>query len=176
MQPKITPEYLASQGLSPTFPERFWNKVQKTDGCWIWTAATDHNGYGAIMSRGKRPGNCMIGAHQGSWLLNRGPIPDGKCVLHACDQPLCVRPDHLWIGTQLDNVRDMIAKGRMAFGEKRAFAKLKWTQVRQIRLKYARGGITYRELANEFGVHCGTVGQIIRRNKWIRDPLVLSPR
>jgi len=89
--------------------DRFWDKVQKSDGCWIFTGA-NAKGYGVI-------GRCdgtheYVYAHRLSWELHHGPIPDGLCVLHHCDTPRCVNPEHLWLGTIADNNRDMSQKGR----------------------------------------------------------------
>jgi hypothetical protein len=88
---------------------RFWEKVEKGDGCWLWTAATNQQGYGRFSV--DRVGTLWL-AHHFAWVLAYGDIPDGLWVLHHCDTPACVRPDHLWLGTVTDNVRDMIAKGR----------------------------------------------------------------
>ena len=91
--------------------ERFWAKVQKSDdGCWIWTASFGKAGYGAINS-GRRPTR-MLSASRVMWEIAYGPIPEGLSVLHRCDVPRCVRPDHLFLGTQRDNIRDAMAKGR----------------------------------------------------------------
>lgn len=99
---------------------RFWAKVDKSGECWIWTAGRDRDGYGcAHFSR--KP----IRAHRASWILTNGSIPDDKpCVLHRCDNPPCVRPDHLWVGTTDDNNKDMAAKGRVGslFGDE-SFAR-----------------------------------------------------
>jgi hypothetical protein len=92
---------------------RFWEKVDKpggADACWLWTGTPDVNGYGKLWwfdhtNKGKF-------AHRISWELHNGPIPDGLFVLHSCDNPPCVNPKHLFLGTQLDNMRDMVAKGR----------------------------------------------------------------
>lgn len=90
--------------------ERFWSKVEKTDGgCWLWQAARISGGYGVMGIRG---GQRNVLAHRFSWELHRGPIPDEFFVCHRCDNPSCVRPDHLFIGTALDNSRDMMNKGR----------------------------------------------------------------
>lgn len=87
---------------------RFWSKVRKGDGCWEWQAKRFDNGYGSFaVSRNKNQG-----AHRVAWELTNGPIPAGMSVLHHCDNRPCVRPDHLFLGTQLDNMRDMLAKGR----------------------------------------------------------------
>jgi len=90
--------------------ERFWKFVNKTSGCWLWTGSVDPNGYGRISqgSRGKRP----LHPHRLSWEIHRGVIPDGQCVLHKCDNPPRVRPDHLFLGTMKDNTHDMMQKQR----------------------------------------------------------------
>lgn len=86
---------------------RFWSKVQKTSGCWEWMARRDKDGYGQFRLKGK-----MRGAHKASWELTHGSIPDGLWVLHKCDNPSCVRPDHLFLGTAKDNTQDMVSKDR----------------------------------------------------------------
>ena len=87
--------------------ERFWNKVDKTDDCWNWTASKNIQGYGYFRFDGK-----MRKAHRMAWLLVNGEIPDGMCVCHTCDNPGCVNPIHLWLGTNQDNMDDMNNKGR----------------------------------------------------------------
>lgn len=89
---------------------RFWAKVDKSGDCWIWTAAKTGRGYGNFALHG---GN--IAAHRYSWEITNGPIPDGRGVLHECDTLACVRPDHLFLGTQRQNVADMIGKGRARY-------------------------------------------------------------
>lgn len=88
-------------------------------GCWIWTGTRLSAGYGVIRHEGK-----LVRAHRVSWEMNRGPIPEGKRVLHRCDVPFCVNPAHLFLGTQADNVSDMIAKGRENFGHKKEITSL----------------------------------------------------
>src|SRR5258706_523265 len=96
--------------LSETFPTRFWKKVRKQADCWLWTGATHPAGYGVIGRGARGAGN--IRATHASWLLHKGPVPAGKWLLHKCDNPRCVNPDHLFLGTHLDNMRDCVAKGR----------------------------------------------------------------
>jgi hypothetical protein len=93
--------------------ERFWLKVQKTETCWLWIGAHHPQGYGNItVSKGKtKP------AHILSWEIHFGPIPEGMKVLHSCDNPPCVKPDHLFLGTQTQNIADMDAKGRRSRGK-----------------------------------------------------------
>lgn len=87
---------------------RFWAKVSKSDGCWEWIGRKDGGGYGKVYDEGKRD----LCAHRVAWALTYGPAPHDAQVLHRCDNPACVRPDHLFLGTNTDNMRDMVAKGR----------------------------------------------------------------
>lgn len=88
--------------------KRYWSKVQiSNDSCWVWNGTRLSFGHGHFWFRGK-----LILTHRLSWLIHRGPIPDGLCICHKCDNPPCVNPDHLFIGTKGDNTRDMEMKGR----------------------------------------------------------------
>lgn len=91
-----------------TVEQRFWDKVEKTDGCWLWIAALHGHGYGRFTPST----DSEELAHRFSWKLHFGAIPAGMCVMHICDVRNCVHPDHLVVGTQGDNIRDMFAKGR----------------------------------------------------------------
>jgi hypothetical protein len=151
--------------------ERFWEKVKKAPGCWTWTAAKYANGYGLFaFSQPWRRGY----AHRASWELAFGAIPDGLWVLHHCDNPACVRPDHLFLGTHADNMRDMKSKGRWNLngartslaGENHPMRRLTETAVRDIRRRFAAGGITKRALAREYGVHEAHIGSIVRGRTW----------
>ena len=88
--------------------ERFWNKVQVTDGCWEWQEGLSTGGYGKFWV-----GNETVPAHRFAWEVSQGPIPDGLFVCHHCDNRKCVRPDHLWLGTSYDNMVDCVEKGRV---------------------------------------------------------------
>lgn len=101
-------------GIHPNEPAetRFWMRVDKSGECWTWTAARGDHGYGSFTDDDGR----SVSAHRFSHQLHYGPIPKGLVVCHKCDNPPCVRPDHLFLGTQADNVRDMQAKGRAVSG------------------------------------------------------------
>lgn len=145
--------------------DRFWTKVLKTDGCWLWTGGGTRTGYGTFYIEGR-----MQGAHVASWKLTYGPLTDRLCVLHKCDNPKCVRPDHLFIGTYKDNTQDMIAKGRArspgASGERNNKAVLTENQVREIRSIYGRGISMPTAIAARFGVCRSTINQIVARKIW----------
>lgn len=87
---------------------RFMKHVNKTDTCWLWTGSIDVSGYGDCWFRGKTDG-----AHRVAWLIFNGEITDGLFVLHRCDNPKCVNPEHLFLGTHSDNMRDASSKGRL---------------------------------------------------------------
>lgn len=145
--------------------ERFWAKVNKTDTCWLWTGAVRRFGYGVINS-----GRKSEAAHRVSWTLHYGPIPDGMCVLHQCDVPACVNPDHLFLGTYADNNRDMKEKGRARGGgqqgEKCNKAKLTAQQVIEIRNKYAESSPLLRELSVQYGVGLDVIQAIVHGDIW----------
>jgi hypothetical protein len=96
-----------------TLAERFWLRVQKGRSCWEWTGVRNPQGYGVM-----RVGESNMQAHRVAWEVANGPIPVGLNALHRCDNPGCVRPDHLWLGTLADNNADMRAKGRHSWPAK----------------------------------------------------------
>ena len=165
----VTPEYLLSQGLSESLPKRFWAKVEKTETCWLWTAYANEDGYGRIWA-GHR-GNSFIPAHVVSWILHFGPVPrfdpKGIHVLHSCDNPPCVKPSHLFLGTALDNACDRDKKGRRIAGEGEQSPQHKLTEkeVFEIRSMYGPG-YSCVTLGLRFGVDQSTIYSIIKRKTW----------
>ena len=151
--------------MKKTTPERrFWSKVQrKAAGCWEWTAYTNACGYGTLMVN--RRGTL---AHRFSYELHREPIPEGLCVCHHCDNPSCVNPEHLFLGTPADNVADMVAKNRQQRlrGEKSGFVKLGREDVLAIREEYAEGNVYQKDLARKHGIAQQQVSRIIGRKNW----------
>ncbi len=137
--------------------ERFWAKVDTSGECWLWTACTKRDGYGRIWHRGK-----VAIAHRVAWELERGPIPEGLFVCHHCDNHRCVRPDHLFLGTQADNLQDMTAKGRRAVGERLPQTRLTDAQIAEMRRLYRSGGMLQRQIAHQFGTYQGHVSAVVR--------------
>lgn len=133
-------------------------------GCLLWAGGTGTSGYGIIGAGGKYSGHLL--AHRVAWELANGPIPDGFCVLHRCDNPPCVNPAHLFLGTHADNVADKIAKGRQPVGEDAGPSKLTESQVRSIRGRYAAGGVSQKQLGRENGVAQGVIWCVIHRKTW----------
>lgn len=122
----------------------FWSKVdiRGPDECWPWLRSLHGPGYGYFRFEGK-----ARSAHRTAYELMIGPIPTGLCVCHHCDNKLCVNPAHLFVGTQADNIADMMRKGRSNKGQTAGPAKLINEQVLSIREEYAKGNITYEKLA-----------------------------
>ncbi|KKN92451.1 hypothetical protein LCGC14_0209420 [marine sediment metagenome] len=136
--------------------KRFWAKVKQGPGCWEWQAVCFPDGYGAFRLKGS-----MQGAHRVSYAMGHD-IPKGMCVLHTCDNRLCVRPSHLFLGTKADNMADRDAKGRQARGVHNGKAKLTEAQVRSIRSDLR----SLRVIAEDYEVFHTTIGCIKRRETW----------
>lgn len=147
-------------------PKRFAAYVGEpdTNGCTVWTGTKHTAGYGVI-GTGGRSGKTVL-AHRLSYEITYGPIPPGLHVCHHCDNPPCVNPKHLFLGTDADNSDDKCNKGRMPIGESRSYAKLTDESVRQIRARYAAGGISQRALGREYGISSGIVSEVISRKRW----------
>lgn len=153
---------------SKSLIERFWEKVHKTDTCWIWTAYLDEKGYGHIGTNGKG----TIGAHVLSYKIAFGDIPKGMFVCHNCpsgDNPACVNPSHLWLGTQKQNVQDAHKKGRInRKGTKNSSAKLTENDITYIRS--VKDIIPMIQLAKEFHCTPENISSIWKRRTWKHVP------
>ncbi|MGO4763838.1 HNH endonuclease signature motif containing protein [Cupriavidus campinensis] len=132
------------------------------NGCWEWVGSKDRKGYGRMWVRGR--GNTP--AHRASYEIHKGPIPDGFCVLHACDNPQCVNPDHLSLGSLADNNADMRRKGRHAHAETSGHAKITAAIAAHIRAEYKPYINTYRALGQQYGIAMETVRDIIKGYTW----------
>jgi len=139
---------------------RFWSKVNKTNSCWEWTASKD-NGYGRFWLDGHN-----LLSHRFSYSLTNGPISRNQVVCHKCDNPSCVNPDHLFLGTRDDNMTDMVRKGRSAKGILNGNRKLTEQEVLEIRNLYATTNITYAELARRYNVDKTNIPSIVKRETW----------
>lgn len=174
----------------PPATERFWSKVDTSGDCWLWPFGKDRRGYGHTYSpQGKR-----VPAHRYAWELTNGPIPHGLFVCHHCDNPPCVRPDHLFLGTHADNMADAKRKGRMNVGDANGMrrhperhrartkpelaprgtrngnAKLTEENVAEIRAAFATGEARRIDLARKYGVSNALVCAIIKRTAWRHVP------
>lgn len=144
--------------------ERFWEKVDRTGTCWLWTAHCNNRGYGWFYDQRK---NRPAFAHRIAWELENGPVPPGLHVLHHCDTPPCVRPLHLFTGTLADNSADMKAKGRSprTIGDRNGKSKITEAEADEIRRLWAAGGITQIALGAEYGIHSSHVSRIVNQKR-----------
>jgi hypothetical protein len=153
--------------IDKKFLFRFWKKVKilEDDLCWEWQASKDFKGYGHFSVNGR-----TIRSHRLSYMIKNGKdsIPEGMSICHFCDNRKCVNPNHLFLGTNYDNVQDRHTKGRdgAAIGEKHGKAKLKEEDVLFIRESYADKKFTRQELAEMFGIKDGEIGNIVKGLNW----------
>lgn len=147
--------------------ERLQNKTQQQGDCLVWTGTKNRHGYGYISDKSK-----MRIVHRVAYELAYGKIPDGFDILHSCDNPSCVNPDHLRAGTHTDNMREMFAKGRNRTfsGEQSSQAKLTVNDIHAIRQRYdedkANGRNSLKRIAADYGVHFSLISLIVRREIW----------
>ncbi len=146
--------------ITTSLEDRLWRDVDRSgDGCWEWQAAKITNGYGHFQFQ-----KIHYYAHRTAWLVANGSIPTGLHVLHTCDNRACCRPDHMFLGTQADNMRDMIAKGRKTRGEQSPNSKLTEDDVRYIRAMYPAKQM--KQLAAQYNVSTGAIFAVIHRVNW----------
>lgn len=151
---------MAATGEQPGMDAKlFWTKVRKTETCWIWMGTLDKDGYGNYYT-GNRPHRAPRISYA---LAHPNQEIVGKVVRHTCDNPACVNPAHLRLGTQKDNMRDRGARGRTAKGAANGRAKISEEQVREL-LRRANEGPT--KLSKEVGLHLSTVANILKRKIW----------
>lgn len=146
--------------------ERFWAKVSTKPGpCWKWTAET-YRGYGRLRVHTKTATK-WVRAHRLSYVLHCGEIPEGLIVRHTCDNPSCVNPDHLLLGTQADNMTDKVRRGRVPDlkGERNPFRKLNDDDIRHIR-HMLDAGHSQQSVGILLGVHQRTIGRIALKQTW----------
>lgn len=152
--------------ISKSAEERFLQNisVNSSNGCWEWTAGREKTGYGFFTVRSRK-----FRAHRFSYEMHKGEIPEGLLVCHSCDNPSCVNPDHLWVGTQKDNMEDKVRKGRSSFGELNGAAKYSAHQVRFIRRTISIYGRKYglnKKLGSRLNIKPCYIGEIARGLVW----------
>lgn len=146
-----------------TSDEKFWSHVDKAGECWEWTGGKERDGYGQF----RLPNGHRQAAHRYAWEWEHGePVPTGLVVMHKCDNPGCVNPDHLQVGTHADNMQDRNGKGRQARGVRHGNAKLTPDDVRTMRALYAKQGVTQVYLSKRFGVARSHVQRILAGERW----------
>ena len=187
-------ETISDYNMTEAEANRFWIFVRKDNGCWIWCGAKVRGGYGGFSSSGRT----IARAHRVAWYLTYGPICEKMFVLHRCDNPSCVNPEHLFLGTTDDNMKDMIAKRRsptvnnvskrkpaLRRGENNKNSKLSYVDVYKIREKIlvcpVGGKLNcYNELAKEYGVSFVTIERIANNRAWkiedIKDQSLTDPK
>ena len=155
----------------------FWDHVDigESDECWEWQRSKTPNGYGRLRYTIERNKYTNLYAHRYAWELVNGPIPDGMFILHKCDNPSCVNPSHLYLGTQSDNIRDRVIRGRNGHppedtpkrvGSQVSVARFKEEEIPVIRDLYASGKISIRGLARKYDVSPSVIHSIIHRVTW----------
>lgn len=149
--------------LGDKFKRRLLSRIEVCDqtGCWNWTASKTQRGYGQFWN-----GVTMRSSHRVSYELHRGPIAEGMHVLHRCDNPACINPDHLFLGTNADNMADRDAKGRGARGQRYKFTKLTPEDVLAIRAAEGTEGPARHAIAAKYGISNKYIRKIWDRKSW----------
>jgi len=150
-------------------PAKFWQRIQKPVGCWLYDGAKETNGYGYLQSP-LPDGPRFITAHKLAWILTNGPVPEGLHVLHKCDIRACCNPDHLYLGTDADNMADKVSRKRNYIGEDLHTAKLTEVQAREIIAITDRRKGQAIKVAKRYGVKNGTISTIWRGDSWMHLP------
>lgn len=153
-------------GRQPMTAERFWARVDRSgEGCWLWLRGVNPQGYGVL---GWRHQNRLL-AHRVAWTLANGEPPGDRVIMHTCDNPQCVRPEHLVAGTAAENIADRNAKGRQAKGEAAGNAVLTEDLVIEARRLWA-AGVEQKEIARRFGVERTVLHRAVQRKTWRHIP------
>ena len=147
--------------------QQIFEKVTVPDGCWEWQGAKSTFGHGRVKQGGK-----LLSPHRVVFEAFNGPLAEGELVLHRCDNPACVNPQHLFKGSHSDNMKDCVAKGRLSSqidpsftqGERRKTSKLTDGAVREIRR--SAGIVPIKQMAQQFGVHRSIIQKVIKRQRW----------
>lgn len=165
-KPQERPAAMVTEAdLNATEAARFWSKVAKSEGCWEWHGAKTNSGYGRIVITrpGENPRQVWFVAHRVAWALAGKSRAGDQILCHRCDNPGCVNPEHLFVGTHKDNAADRDAKGRRTppKGIKNGRAKLTEQDVRDIRANKALCRVTHAELAARFGISQSQVGYVL---------------
>lgn len=142
----------------PNNLDDFWKRVDKRgpDECWLFQGSTTSSGYGQWRYGNKRPG-----AHRVAFSLSKGAIPEGLIVMHSCDNRPCCNPTHLSLGTQSDNMQDMVRKGRSTAGDNHPMIKIPDADLPLVKAAYFRDGATKSSVAKQFGVSRPTIFRIV---------------
>lgn len=158
-----------NQYTKSVLPEtRFWKLVDKSNYCWLWKGTKSRKGYGRFVLSVNGHKQNFVAAHRYSYILEHGSIPNGLMICHKCNNPACVRPDHLYAGTNSDNMQDSIRSGTFPprYGEHNGISKLSYKIVKEARERYKQGNIGFWRLAKEYGVSKPAMMNAIKGKTW----------